>query len=35
MYFGDLSLKHVGEFMFMDDLWFYIYCVQQFKYMDD
>jgi hypothetical protein len=24
---GDLSPKHVGEFMCMDDLWFYVNCV--------
>jgi hypothetical protein len=32
---GDLTLKNVGEFMCMYDLWFYINCVHLFVYVGD
>jgi hypothetical protein len=32
---GDLTPKHVGEFMCMDDLWFNINCVYLLMYVDD
>ena len=32
---GDLLLKHVGQFMCMNDLWFYINCVHLLVYVDD